>query len=526
MLSLLVISALFVSFTGCRRHQGPAVKKHDILTVNNFNEPEYLDPTYISALYEATIAMDLFEGLVSYDPKDAHPVPAGASHWDISTDQKVYTFHLRKNALWSDGRPVTASDYIYAWERALNPKNGVTYAFAFYYMKNATAYNTGQLTDPSQLGFRALDPYTLEITLNEPTPFILAQMCYPVFYPVPRWAIEQHGPRWTRPENIVTNGPFKLKTWATNKEILVEKNPTYWDQEHVKLAGARFLPIEDKETGLRMYENGEIDLNLWLPEKKSAQLQGRPDLVTNPLFVTYMYLLNTKKAPFDDMRVRQAFAMSVDRKTLVNKYLQGVQSEQTHLVPPGVPGYQSPEGFDFNPAKARSLLAEAGYGEGKSFPKVSIKYNTDAQHQLIAQIIQQMWKENLGISVDLINEEWKTYTKSRDMGDYNICRRTWAGDYIDPNTFLEIFLGHSSHNSTGWVNSDFDQLLKKASQEANPQARFALLKKAEAIFLHESPVIPILVETKYFLARPYVKGVYGNLNDLHPLKEVSLDFEN
>lgn len=499
-------------------------EKHEILVINNFNEPEYLDPTLLNGTYESAIVMNLFEGLVMSDPKDGHPVAAGAETWTISSDQKIYTFHLRKNATWSDGHPVTASDYAYTWERALNPKTGAAYAFALYYIKNAQEYNAGKISDPKQLGIRVVDPYTLEMTLNHPTPFFLAFMCYPTFYPVPSWAIEKHGPQWTRPENIVTNGPFKLSTWIPNKEILIEKSPSYWDRDKVRLAGARFLPIEDKETGLRMYDNNQIDLNLWLPEKKIPVLQGRSDIVNYPQFSSYMYLFNVKKAPLDNPKVRQALMMAIDRKTLVEKYLQGAKTPTSAIVPPGVPGYKAPNGFGFDPKRARELLAEAGYGNPSLFPTFSLKYNTDAQHQLVAQVLQQMWKENLGIKVALINEEWKTYSKSRDSSDYELCRFKWVGDYLDPNTFLEIFLGDSVYNSTGWANASYDRLMKQSLSEPDKTKRFSLLNQAEAILLQEAPVLPLFIESKFYLIRPYVKGVYPNLQDHHPLKEVFLDF--
>lgn len=515
----------FLFSAGCVKKSDVA-EKHEILVINNFNEPESLDPSIISGFYENAIVVNLFEGLVGYDPKGGNSLPAGATHWDISADQKTYTFHLRRDAHWSDGRPVTASDYIYAWERALNPKTGSAYAFVLYYIQNGEAYNTGKIKDPKKLGMRAIDPYTLQMTLTKPTPFILSLMPITPFSPLPRWTIEKFGTRWTQPENMVTNGPFKLTRWLPNKEILMEKSDTYWDRNHVRLAGARFLPIEDRETALRMYDNNQIDVNFHLPEKKIPFIKNRPDMMTSPWFSSYFYTINTRKAPLNNLKVRQALTMAIDIETLGKKYLQSVKTHSRYIVPPGIPGYTPAQGLEFNPKRARELLAEAGYSDPSKFPRLSIKYNTDALNQLIAQVIQQMWKEHLGISVDLINEEWKTYASSRDHGNYDICRFSWAGDYLDPNTFLDIFLSQSSYNSTGWGSSRYDQLLEQANSEPNEAKRLDLLRQAETLLVNQGPVIPLYIETKHTLIRPYVKGIYPNLLALHPLKEVTLDFEN
>ncbi|MBI2343287.1 MAG: peptide ABC transporter substrate-binding protein [Deltaproteobacteria bacterium] len=492
------------------------------LNFNNWNEPEYLDPGLSSGIYESNIIRNLFEGLVGHDPRDASPQAAGAERWDISADGRHYTFHLRTTARWTDGRPVTAHDYVYAWERVLNPKTGSKYAFALHYIKHARDYNTGRLTDASRLGFRAVDDFTLEVTLETPTPFMLAFMCYPTFFPVPRWAIEAHGARWTQPEHLVSNGAFALRRWVPYKEILLVKNDRYWDAARVTLPGVRFLPIEDKETALKMYAAGQLDIDWELPEAKIPSLLTHPDYVGAPYFSTYFYNLNTTKPPLDDVRVRRALTMAIDRETLINAYLQRTQAPATGFVPSVGNGYHPAAAFAFDPAQAKRLMAEAGYPGGANFPVLELHYNTSEHHKQVAQIVQQMWKEHLGISVVLHNEEWKTYLKTQQLMQHQISRAGWVGDYLDPNTFLEMFRRASTIDHTGWKNAEYDGLLDQAMLERDTRKRMAFLQQAEALLLREAPIIPIYVHVKHMLIRPSVRGVSPNPMDVHPMKAVTM----
>lgn len=492
------------------------------LHFNNLGEPEYLDPGLVADSTSHQIVLGLFEGLVEHDPKDLHPVPAVAERWTISDDKKVYTFFLRKNARWTDGQPVTARDFVYSWKRVLDPETASRFAFALYFIKNGKPYNKGELKDPAQLGFKALDDFTLQVVLENPTPFILDLMCYPSFRPVRKEAVEKHGPRWIHPENIISNGPFKLQSWTPYKEITVVKNPSYWDAEQVRLAGIRYYPIEDVETGLKMYEAGELDNVYQIPNMKLPLLRGRADLLSGPHLSKYYYNLNVERPPLTDKRVRQALAMAIDRAVLTDEYLHDSAFPSSSMVPHRPAGYPPAPGLEFNPEKANRLLDEAGYKDRNTFPVLTIKYNTLEGHKIIAQVIQQMWKKHLGIQVKLHNEEWKSFLKTVHARDYEVARQGWIADYPDPMTFLDLFASYSSHNDTGWNHPEYDQWLAKALKESDTGQRFSHLRKAEELLLEESPIIPIYDYKREFLLKPYVKGFYHNFQDIHPPKWIYL----
>lgn len=494
-----------------------------VLNFSNLAEPEYLDPGLASGNVEFNLVLALFEGLIELDPKDLHPIPAVAERWTISPDGKVYTFTLRKNALWTDGHPVTAHDFLYSWERALNPKTASKYAFALYHIKNGEAYNKGKVSDPKQLGLKVIDDFTFEVILENPTPFFLNLMGYATFRPVPKWVAEKFGNNWTLPENIVTNGPFKLATWIPQKEIGVLKNPNYWDQANVKLAGIRFYPVDDKETALKMYASGQLDIDWELPATKKQALMAHPDFIGAPFLATYFYKINVTKDVLKNPKMRQALAMAIDRKTLCDEYLKKTEMASSSLVPEGIKGYTPAPGFDFNPEEAKRLLAEAGFSNPSLIPPITIHYNTDDLHKMVAQVVQQMWKKYLGIQVNLLNEEWKSYLKTQNTLNYEVSRAGWIGDYADPNTFLDMFTTNSTINQTGWSQAKYDALIAQASKTMDPKERFKTLREAEALILKEAPVIPIYTYKKMMLVKPYVKGFYPNIQDLHPFKFVYLE---
>lgn len=520
---LLLCACVVATGTACSRRPTVAPSAERFLNFDNGAEPEYLDPGMMSGDIESNLAHALFEGLTEYDPKDLHPVPGVAERWEISPDGRGYTFFLRKNAQWSDGKPVTAHDFVYTWERVLNPKTAAKYAFILFYLKNGKAYNDGTLTDPTQLGFKALDDLTLQVTLEHPTPYFLQLTSYYTYRPVPKWVVEAHGPRWTRPAHMVSNGAFVLKSWVPHKEIVVVKNPTYWDAAHMKLAGIRFLPIDDLETGLKLYEAGQSDYMKEPPTTKLPALMGRPDLVRAPFLATYLYRINVTKPPLNDVRVRRALALAIDRKTLAEKYLQNTKLPWASMVPAGLHGYTPAPGPDFNPTEAKRLLGEAGYTDPTTFPPITILYNTQETHKLIAEVIQQMWRQHLGIQVGMHNEEWKSYLKDMQQLNYQIARYGWIADYPDPNSFLELFLSYSGENMTGWSNPEFDRLLEAAKAEADPSKRLHLLHQAETTFLHDLPAMPIYTYIRWYLLRPTVKGFYPTLQDIHPFKYVSFE---
>lgn len=529
LITSLVIIAL-VGAAACKRRdtgttttpvaKSPTVARY--LNMHNLFEPEYIDPGVGEGRYESNIMRSLYEGLVQHDPKDLHAIPALAERWDLSPDKTTYTFHLRNNAVWTDGKPVTAHDLVYAWERVLNPKTGAKYAFAMFHIKNARAYHRGELTDPAQLGFRALDDHTFEMRLEHPTPFILDLMCYPVFFPVPRWAIEAHGARWTQPEHIVSNGPFALERWVSHKVLTLQRSPSYWDAANVKLAGIHFYPVEDMETALKMYEAGELDIAWELPPNKEPQLLSHPHFQGGPQLATYYFTINITQPPVDNLKVRQALAHAIDRKALVDKYLFKINIAHASMVPAGLAGYTPAAGLEFDPVKARALLAEAGYADPKTLPPLTLHYNTENRHRLVAQVLQQMWKTNLGIEVQLWNEEWKSYLKTRQALQYQISRSGWVGDYPDPNSFLDLFASDSPQNQTGWKSPVYDALLQRAAGEVDVAKRATTLQQAEALLLTEAPVIPVYTYMNTMLVHPRVQGFYSNLLDVHPYRGVTI----
>ncbi|MDO8527169.1 MAG: peptide ABC transporter substrate-binding protein [Deltaproteobacteria bacterium] len=494
-----------------------------ILNFSNLAEPEYLDPGLASGNIEFNLSLSLFDGLVEYDPKDLHPIPSIAERWTLSPDGKVYTFYLRKDAKWSDGHSVTANDFSYSWERVLNPKTASKYAFVLYYVKNGEPYNAGKITDPKQLGLKVIDDTTFQVTLENPTPFFLEVMGYATFRPVPKWVVEKFGSSWTRPENIVTNGPFMLKSWVPQKEIVVMKNPTYWDAANVKLAGIRFNPVDDKETALKMYDSGQLDIDWELPTSKIQMLMPRPDFIQNPFLSTYFYRINVTKDPLKNMKLRQALGHAIDRDALSNQYLQKAEIPSASMIPAGIKGYTPAPGLEFNPELAKKLLAEAGFADPSQLPPITIHYNTDDRHKLVAQVVQQMWKKYLGINVGLLNEEWKSYLKTQNALNYQISRSGWIGDYPDPNTFLDMFTTTSTINQTGYSNPAYDALISEAARTSDQKKRFALLHQAEALLLNDAPVIPLYTYKKMMLVKPYVKGFYPNVQDLHPFKFVYME---
>lgn len=498
-----------------------------VLNIGNGDEPKDLDPHIVTGVPEFHILHNLFEGLIQKDPKTLEPLPGAAESWKLSQDGLTYTFKLRASAKWSNGDPVTAADFIYAWTRLLTPATAAEYAYQGYYIKNGQAFNTGKLKDASQLGLKAPDAHTLVVTLERPTPFFLNLTFHPSMYPVPKKTIEKFGARWTRPENIVSNGAFALDKWELHKTISLKPNPHYWDHAKIALTQANFLPIQSADTEEKMFRSKEIDVINELPLEKIPLWQKDTTGVfqTYPYLGIYWYLVNVKKAPLDNKKVRQALALGFDREAVVKYVTRGGQMPGTVFVPPGTGGYKS------NPklpkdlsqlAQAKKLLAEAGYPDGKGMPPIEILYNTTAGHKKIAEAIQQMWKKNLGVEVKLYSQEWKVLLDSQRTMNYMLTRQGWIADYNDPNTFLDIFMSDNGNNHTGWANKKYDKLIEDALKERNQKKRWALYHQAEEILADELPTIPVYVYTRLYLKNPAVQGWHNNVEDVHPLKFVSI----
>jgi oligopeptide transport system substrate-binding protein len=524
---------VILSLVGCGKPETRVEfgNRNQILYKGNGTEPQDLDPQIVTGVTEHHLIMSLLEGLVTEDPVDLHPSPGVAESWDISPDGKVYTFHLRKNAKWSNGETVTARDFWNSYQRILTPSLASQYAYMHFVVKNAEAYNSGKLKNFDEVGYKVVDDHTFQITLENATPYFLSLMNHTSWFPVHLPTIEKYGKpyergnKWTRPGHYVGNGPFVLSTWKVNDLIVVRKSPTYWDKENTRLNEIRFYPIESNDTEERAFRAGQLHITETVPLSKiDGYRRDQPDLIAiNPYLGTYFYRLNTTQPPLSDKRVRRALAMAIDRESLVKNVTKGGQLPANSFTPPGTAGYTARARIPTDFAAAKKLLAEAGYPDGRGMPTIELLYNTQESHRIIAEAIQQMWKKNLGIDVRLVNQEWKVYLDSQRTLNYQACRAAWIGDYVDPNSFLDMFVTGGGNNETGWSNSEYDRLIAEAARTGDLQRRLEIFQQAEAILLDEAPILPIYFYTRVCLMRPEVKGWHPTILDNHPYKYVYLE---
>lgn len=499
-----------------------------VFRFNNAAEPEYLDPGLMVGQPEGRIAELVFEGLTTIDSVTHLPVPGIAESWETSPDGKLYTFHLRKDAVWSDGMPVTARDFVFAWTRVLDPKLASRYANLIYFIENGQEFNEGRLQDASQLGLKAIDDHTLQVKLRKPVPFFLTLTAFFSYLPVPQHVVEQYAEHWSNPAHIVGNGPFLLAEHQTNAKFEFLKNPRYWNAREVRLERVIAYSIDDIHTSANMYEAGILD---WVPSGSFPSsyvpyMRTRyHDLDSSVYLASYYYEFNVTRRPLDNRLVRRALSMAVDRRALTDDLLRGGQIPTAHFVPKGMPGYESPPGPEYNPAEARRLLAEAGYPNGQGFPSIDILFNTLDDHKRIAEAIQQMWSKNLNISVKVRNEEWASYLKSRRNLQYDVVRAGWIGDYPDPSTFTDLLESNNGNNDSGWKNPAYDRLIASARDEPDPFKRMEILRKSEAMALDEMPILPLYTYASNQLIKPYVRGIGGSPTDQHLLNKVWIDHE-
>ena len=657
-LALLVVGFTLSTSTG---------KRADFRLVNG-TEPKSLDPDRSTGEPEGRIIQALFEGLTRLDPRSLEPVPGVAESWEITPDGKTYTFHLRPGARWSDGHPITAHDFTYAWRRLQTPSLGAEYAYIMHMVRYAQAFNTheGQaaalegpvqqaLTElerahpgsgpipaaavrefaskqnldatlkgsPSPVlrafllraagdlaraelsplraelalegkrrralyqeaqrrfgvdgGVFAKDDLTLVVELVAPTPYFLELTAFYPAYPVPGWAIEKgSGGNWFLPGKIVSNGPFQLAEWRVGDRIRLERSERYWGRADVKLQTVDILPIENTTTALNLYLTGEVD---WLPAQTypqdlSQDLKKRSDFLLGPALIVYYYRINTTRKPFNDVRVRKALNLAIDREQITRDVLGMGQQPANLFVPPGIRGYTPPDTeIHYDVAEARKLLAEAGFPEGRGFPKFGILYNTLESHKKIAEVVADQLRRNLNLDVLAYNQEWQSYQQSTRSFDYDLARAAWVGDYEDPNTFLDLWLTNGGNNQTGWGSLVYDRLIEAAANveqfvaapdfilehahhaaelkrladdvRANTDTaarlksmaalRLELLGEAERILVHdEFPILPMYFYVIGDMVKPQVKGFYtqivgtdgrkrSNLRDLHPLRDIFID---
>lgn len=528
---LMLATAVVSSCSSERKTPVDIGNELQILHIGNGGEPSDIDPHGNSGQPDSQIKRALFEGLVSRAADTLEIIPGVAESWEVSEDGLTYTFFLRENARWSNGDAVTAYDFVWTWQRGLNPALGNPYAYMFFIFKNAEAYYNGELTDISQVAIRALDDHKLQFELEAPTPYVLELLAFKTMYPVHRPTLEkfdavnQLATPWTRPENFVGNGPFVIKDWIVNQVLSVKRNEYYWNQESIKLNEIHFHAVQSLTAEERMFRAGQLHMTLDLPPEKieGYRTANHPAHRSMPLYSTYYYALNTRRPPLDDVRVRKALAYAVDRKLLTERVTKGGETPAYAFTPPYEAGYKPQAKMPEDVALARQLLAEAGYPDGKGFPKLTVLYNTLEQHQTIAVVLQQMWKENLGIEVNLQNEDWKVWLASINLGNFDISRSGWGGDYVDPNTFLDVHLTGGGHNKSGWSNARYDELIRLAAQTHDQQQRFAYFQEAEAILIDEAPIIPLYTYRRNRLVHPAVKNWHDNILDDYFYRGVYLD---
>jgi len=420
----------------------PAAKKELVFRISNGAEPESLDPALIQGVPEHRIYETIFEGLVAIDPESALAIPGVAESWTISDDMTQYTFKLRKDAVWSDGVPITASDVVYSWLRILDPATAAPYAwFPCMFLAGAQDYNAGT-AGPEAVGVRALDDQTFQMDLIGPLPYTLDALTHYSFAIVPKHAIEKYGSAWTDPANFVGNGPFVLSDRVAQTSVTAVKNPTYWDKANVTLDKVIFYSSDSDTTNYNMYLNGELDWATNVPPDQLKAAEMRDDFQKAPQLATYYYVFQNEKAPINNVLVRKALALAIDRTALVEGVTKAGQIPAWGIVTP-MAGYEALpfpfENQDDAIVEAQKLLSDAGYPNGAGFPTISILYNTNEAHKQIAEFIQQEWRNNLGINVTLENQEWQTYLSNRNQGNFVVARAGWVGDYTDYNMFLDMY---------------------------------------------------------------------------------------
>ncbi|HMM19757.1 MAG TPA: peptide ABC transporter substrate-binding protein [Selenomonadales bacterium] len=477
-------------------------------------EPETLDPRKSNGMPEARIEVNIFEGLVTHD-KDGKLAPGAAEKWTVSPDGKVYTFTIRANAKWSNGEPVTAQDFEYSWKKTLDPAFASKYAQQLYFLAGAEAYNTGKAS-ADQVGVKSLNDKTLEVTLADPCPFFPSVLVHHAYYPVNKKADEAN-PKWAADaKTIVGNGPFMMKSWTHQSKIETVKNPNYWDAANVKMEQVDYLLTDNNSTALSMFDGNQADLvidNLSPTDIKRLLKEGK--LKTMPYIANGYYCFNVQKAPFDNAKVRKAFSLAIDREAIV-KNLDNGYAVGGGFIPNGIPDAEPGSDFrkaggdmvKFDAAEAKKLLAEAGFPDGKGLPPITLIYNTNDIHKAIAEMIQEMWRKNLGVEVKLENQEWKVFLNNRQTGNYQVARHGWVGDYEDPLTFIGLFQSESGNNDAQYKNPEYDKMLAQSYTLQDPKARMKVFHDLEQkMVLEDTFVAPLYFSPQYFLAKPYVKGV-------------------
>ena len=512
----LLSSVLCFLTAACARHETvvDAGTRAQILHFGNGAEPASLDPHLISEYTDMRVVAALFECLCALDEKSSQPVPAAAERWESSADGLTWTFHLRAGLQWSNGEPLTADDFVQSWRRNLAPAFASSYAYLLFPVKNAEAFNSGQLADPAAVGFAAPDARTVVITLERPTPYLPALTTTLPWFPLNPRVVARYGSltdrasAWTRPGNLVGNGPFTLREWTPGSRIVVDKNPLYWDAATVRLQSIVFYPIENPDVEERNFRAGQLHLTNNLPLSKipSYQQTNAARLRTDPLLQTFFIRFNVTKPPFDNPQVRRALALALDRDSISRNLLHGSRLPAHHFVPPGLGGYDSRAQVPDDFAAARRLLAEAGFPGGRGFPPFEVQVRNDEMQPRILEAVQAMWQRELGVQLNIALLEQKVTIQNQSTLNFTVGVNGWVADFADPVTFLDLFVTGGGNNWTGWGDPAYDRLIATAATTLDPRQRYELFQRAEAILLEQAPVIPLVFGARNYLIDPAVHG--------------------
>ena len=499
---------------------GETLAADQTLRVNLSAEPPTFDPAQAQDSQANTVLNLMYDGLTRMD-EAGQTLPGAAESWDV--DGTKYTFHLRQDGVWSNGDPLTANDFVFAWERVLNPKTtpAPPYSYQLHYIKNAEQYNNGEITDFSQVGVKAVDDYTLEVELSASTPYFLGLTSFYTFFPVhqsvkddEKWAVDQ--------SKMIVNGEFTLTSWIKGQTIELTKNESYWDKDNIKLSKINMSLVNASATELASYQNGELDRaghpNGEIPTDQIPILkeQLKDELQIKGIASTYYYQFNNTVKPFDNAKIRKAFAMAIDRQKIVDNVTLGGQVPAFGYVPPGIKGLEDEyrvenkdDYFTENVAEAKKLLEEGMQEEGyTTLPEVTLIYNSSDAHKKIALAITDMWKNNLGVDVKTENQEWAVFLENRQSGNYQVARAGWVADYNDPMTFLDMWMTNGGNNDIFFANAEYDELIKEAKQTEDLAKRQENFAKAEKILIQdEQALMPIYYYTNVSLTKPYLKGV-------------------
>ena len=537
-LILLPILSLLLLIS-CSEQESSAQKaaRDGILLIGNNSEPQSLDPHKATAIADGRIISSLFEGLVRPSPEQSSiMLPGVAQSWQHNEDASIWTFNLRPEARWSDGRPVTASDFAYAYRRLLHPEFGGKYAEMLYPLKGAASYNQGH-APWEQVGVKVIDSQTLQLSTDGPCPHLLQLMLHHIWYPLPAHVVEAHGgmldrrSRWTDVDNWVSNGAYTLKEHRYNNFLEVAASPSYWRKQQLRNRGIRFLPIVNGFTETRMFFDGKLHISNNVPPEmiSYARAQGGSQFKQTPYYNCIFYRINCTSPPLNDLRVRRALSLAINRDALVNKVVRGAGRVTNSFTPPSS-GYhvetpKQPATQAEREELARELLAEAGYPDGKDFPSLEIMSSSREVQRIMAESVQAFWLKALGIRVDIRSYEWTAYKAAQQNRDYQISSSAWSGDFLDPATFVELWRSGGGNNNTGWGDPELDAALNAARRSQQRETRMSQLAQAEQIMLRAQPIIPLYWSERCYLVSPMVSGLYPSPMESQPLDAVKLNPE-